>query len=105
MICSLALSAFNPLCNHYVKALQRIRNSIDWGEFKEESGKITWTNSDFVKIIEDIESLSFVEKGSHSFKKSYGLKQYLSRIERQSTVVNILLVQVETIGFILIYLY
>ena len=101
MICCIDLSAFNPICNHFVKVLQRIRESIDCGEFKEESGKITWTNSDFVKIIENIESLSFVEKGSHSFKESYGFKQYLSCIERQSTVLDVLLVQVKAIVSIL----
>ena len=80
-----------------MKELQRIKKSIDSGEFKEETSKVVWTNSEIGQIIEDISSLSFIEKGSHSFKKSYGLKEFLSRIERQSTVLDALLVQVKAI--------
>ena len=81
--------------------LQRIKINIESGESKEESGKVIWTNSEIGQIIEDIESLSFIEKGSHSFKESYGLKEFLSHIERQSTVLDVLLVQVKTIVFLL----
>ena len=81
--------------------LQRIKINIESGESKEESGKVIWTNSEVGQIIEDIESLSFIEKGSHSFKESYGLKEFLSHIERQSTVLDVLLVQVKTIVSIL----
>ena len=44
----------------------------------------------------------FIEKGSHTFKKSFGLKESLSFIERQSTVLDLLLVQVKVI---VIYYY
>ena len=33
-------------------------------------------------------SLSFIEKGSHSFKESYGLKEFISHIQSQSTVLQ-----------------
>ena len=59
-----------------MKEFQRIKKSIKSGESKEESGKVIWTNSENGQIIEDIESLSFIEKGSHSFKESYGLKEF-----------------------------
>ena len=84
-----------------MKELQRIKKSIKSGECKEESSKVLWTNYEIGQIIEDIESLSFIEKGSHSFKESYGLKEFLSHIERQSTVLDVLLVQVKTIVSIL----
>ena len=79
--------------------LQRIKINIESGESKDESGKVIWTNSEIWQIIEYIKSLSFIEKGSHSFKESYGLKEFLSHIERQSTVLDVLLVQVKTIVF------
>ena len=81
--------------------LQRIKINIESGESKDESGKVIWTNSEIWQIIEYIKSLSFIEKGSHSFKESYGLKEFLSHIERQSTVLDVLLVQVKTIVSIL----
>ena len=84
-----------------MKELQRIKKSIESGECKEESSKVIWTNSEIGQIIEDIESLSFIEKGSHSFKKFYGLKEFLSHIQRQSTILDVLLVQVKTIVSIL----
>ena len=80
-----------------MKELQRIKINIENGESKEESRKVIWTNSEIGQIIEDIESLSFIEKGSHSFKKSYGLKEFISHIQRQSTVLDVLLVQVKAI--------
>ena len=42
-------------------------------------------------------SHSFIEEGSHSFQESYGLKEFLSHLERQSTVLDVLLVQVKAI--------
>ena len=79
--------------------LRRIKKNIESGEQKEESGKVVWTNSEIGQIIEDIKSLSFIEKGSHSFKESYGLKEFLSHIQRQSTVLDVLIVQVKAIVF------
>ena len=64
-----------------------------------ESSKVIWTNSEIGQIIEYIKPLSFIEKGSHSFKESYGLKEFLSHIERQWTILDVLLVQVKTIVF------
>ena len=81
--------------------LQRIKINIESGESKEENGKVIWTNSEIGQIIEYIKSLSFIEKGSRSFKESYELKEFLSHIERQSTVLDVLLVQVKTIVSIL----
>ena len=82
-----------------MKVLQRIRKSIENEKLKKESGKVLWTNSDIGIIIEDIESLSFIKKDSQSFKESDGLKEFLSHIERQSTVLDALLVQVKAIVF------
>ena len=84
-----------------MKELQRIKINIKNGESKEESRKVIWTNSEIGQIIEDIESLSFIEKGSHSFKESYGLKEFISHIQRQSTVLDVLLIQVKAIVSIL----
>ena len=86
--------------------LQRIKKSIESGEIKEESGNVIWTNSSIGQIIRlDILLktflLSFVEKDSHSFKKSYGLKEFISHIETQSTELDVLLVQVKAIVSIL----
>ena len=104
MICYFDFSVFSLFSNLYIKELQRIKNSIESGEFKEESGKVVWTNSKIGQIIVDIAYLSFIKKGSHSFKESYGFQDFLSRIERQSTVLDILLVQVKAIVIILIFI-
>ena len=84
-----------------MKEFQRIKKSIKSGESKEESGKVIWTNPENGQIIEYIKSLSFIEKGSHSFKESYGLKEFISHIQSQSTILDVLLVQVKTIVSIL----
>ena len=101
MICYFKFSAFNPFSYLFMKEFQRIKKSIKSGESKEESGKAIWTNLENGQIIEDIESISFIEKGSHSFKESYGLKEFISHIQSQSTVLEVLLVQVKTIVSIL----
>ena len=90
--------------------LQRIKKSIESGEIKEESGNVIWTNSSIGQIIRlDILLktflLSFVEKDSHSFKKSYGLKEFISHIETQSTELDVLLVQVKAIVFYYLKIY
>ena len=99
MICYFKFSAFNPFSYLFMKEFQRIKKSIKSGESKEESGKVIWTNPENGQIIEDIESISFIEKGSHSFKESYGLKEFISHIQSQFTVLDVLLVQVKTIVF------
>ena len=86
--------------NYSIKELQRIKKSIESGEFREESGKVILTNSDVGQIIEDIASLSYIES-SHSFKVSYGLKEFLSYIEGKSIILDVLLVQVKAIVSIL----
>ena len=88
----------------HFKVLQRIKKSIKNGEIKEENGNVIWKNSNIRQILRlDKLSktflLSFVEKGSHSFKESYGLKEFISHIETQSNLLDVLLVQVKTIVF------
>ena len=90
----------------HFKVLQRIKKSIKNGEIKEENGNVIWKNSNIRQILRlDKLSktflLSFVEKGSHSFKESYGLKEFISHIETQSNLLDVLLVQVKTIVSIL----
>ena len=46
-------------------------------------------------------SISFIEKDSHSFKDSYGLKEFISQIEKQSTILDVLLIQSKAIVSIL----
>ena len=101
MICYFDFSVFTPFSNLFMKELQRTKNSIDNEEFIIKSDKVVWTNPQIGKTYKGIKSLSFIEKGSHSFKESYGLKEFLSRIERQSTVLDVLLVQVKAIVSIL----
>ena len=86
--------------------LQRTKKSIESGKIKEENGNVIWKNSKIRQILRldkllKTYLLSFVEKGSHSFKESYGLKELISYIETQSTVLDVLLVQVKTIVSIL----
>ena len=99
MIYYFEFSAFYPFSYLFMKEFQRIKKSIQSGESKEEGGKVIWTNPENGQIVEDIESLTFIEKGSHSFKESYGLKEFISHIQSQSTVLDVLLVQVKTIVF------
>ena len=86
--------------------LQRTKKNIESGKIKEENGNVIWKNSKIRQILRldkllKTYLLSFVEKGSHSFKESYGLKELISYIETQSTVLDVLLVQVKTIVFLL----
>ena len=79
-----------------MKELQRIKNSIESGKSKKVA-KVKRTDPQIGKIIKKIKSLFFIDKGSNSFKESYELKEFFSRIERQSTVLDVLLVQVKAI--------
>ena len=81
--------------------LQRINTNIESGEFNEENENQIWKNADIGQIMEDMESFSFNEKDSQSFKKSFRFNDFISYIERQSTILDVLLVQAKAIVSIL----
>ena len=96
-------NAFNSLYNHsFYRCFKKIKKSIESGDIKEENGNVIWTDSNIRQIMRldkllKTFLLSFVEKGSHSFKESYGLKEFISHIQTQSIVLDVLLVQVKAI--------
>ena len=69
--------------------LQGIKKNIEKGEFKEENDEVMWINPGVCQIIDD--------KGTYSFKRSSELLEFISRIEKQSTMLDVLLVQVKAI--------
>lgn len=81
--------------------LERINTNIESGEFNEENENQIRKNADIGQITEDMESFSFNEKDSQSFKKSYRFNDFISYIERQSTILDVLLVQAKAIVSIL----
>ena len=81
------------------KIIQAIRINIENKDFSEEKDKIIWASPKTKFIVEWDVSSSVIEKGYHSFKESYGLKEFISYIEYQATILDALLVQAKTIVY------
>ena len=97
MIFYFDFNAFNPFLILFIKDLQRIKGNVKSGKLKKVGKTAIWTNEKTGEVIEYYIFHSFVEEGSHTFQESYGLKEFLSHLERQSTVLDVLLVQVKAI--------
>ena len=87
-------------CNNFLKELQRIKTSIAKGKFTIQNDKIICKNNHTKEIVGRKLFCAFIQKDSHSFKESYGLKEFISHLEWQATILDALLIQAKVIVFI-----